>query len=152
LHLDLINRIYFQLIQRRYLEALIGYWSSSKNNPISKLTGAPMIDISATSVWAWDARPFPDFPAREDVWSDGANWQRGHWINGRVGAVSLQDVIEDICEDAGLDNPDVSSVTGLVSGFLIDRPMRARDALSIKRAVRFTFRLMIIWCHYGMRD
>lgn len=118
------------LIQRRYLEALIGYWSSSKNNPLSTLTNMPMIDISATSVWAWDARPFPDFPAREDVWSDGANWQRGHWINGRVGTLSLQDVIEDICEDAGLDNPDVSSVTGLVSGFLIDRPMRARDALS----------------------
>ena len=30
-------------------------------------------------VWAG-----PDFPAREDVWSDGANWQFGHWLNGRT--------------------------------------------------------------------
>ncbi len=118
------------LIQRRYLETLIGYWSNPENNPVSSVSGAPMIDTSATSVWAWDARPYPDFPAREDVWSDGSNWQRGHWITGRVGAVALQDVISEICEDAGLDNPDLSGVSGLVSGFIIDRPMRARDALS----------------------
>jgi len=118
------------LIQRRYLEALIGYWTEADKNPISDLTGLPMIDVSATSVWAWDARPFPDFPAREDVWSDGVNWQTGHWINGRVGAVSLRDVIEDICMDAGLNNLNLTGVTGLLSGFVIDRPMRAREALS----------------------
>ena len=118
------------LIQRHYLETLIGYWSNPENNPISEVTGTLMIDTSATSVWAWDARPFPDFPARDEVWSDGQNWQTGHWINGRVGAVSLRDIIEDICADAGLINPELSGVTGLVSGFIIDRPMRARDALS----------------------
>lgn len=118
------------LMQRRYLESLIGYWADPQNNPISPLTNTRMIDPSATSVWAWDARPFPDFPAREDVWSDGPNWQRGHWISGRLGATLLQDVISEICEDAGLKAPDLSGVTGLVSGFIIDRPMRARDALS----------------------
>ena len=116
-------------IQRRYLEALIGYWQSAKNNPVSDVTGQRMIDNSATSVWAWDARPFPDFPARETVWSDGPNWQTGHWINGRVGAVPIQDIVEEICEDAELKNFNLSGVTGLVSGYLIDRPMRARDAL-----------------------
>ena len=118
------------LIQRRYLESLISYWANPQNNPLSTVTGVPMIDSSATSVWAWDARPFPDFPARQEVWSDGPNWQRGHWITGRLGAVALQDVIAEICTDAGLNNPDLSGVTGLVSGFIIDRPMRARDALS----------------------
>lgn len=118
------------LMQRRYLESLIGYWSDPQNNPVSDLNGRHMIDPSATSIWAWDARPFPDFPAREDVWSDGPNWQRGHWITGRLGATPLQDVIADICAEAGLDNPDLSGITGLVSGFIIDRPMRARDALA----------------------
>ena len=117
------------LIQRNYLESLISYWSSAKNNPASALTGASMIEPSATSVWAWDARPFPDFPARDDVWADGENWQRGHWINGRVGAVPLQDIIIELCAEAGLEAPDVSGVTGLVSGYVIDRPMRARDAV-----------------------
>jgi len=118
------------LMQRSYLENLIGYWDDNANNPRSNVDGRAMIDTSATSVWAWDARPFPDFPARNDVWADGQNWQRGHWVTGRLGAVALQDVVTEICEDAGLENLDVKNVTGLVSGFIIDRPMRARDALS----------------------
>lgn len=118
------------LIQRSYLEALIGYWSDEHNNPSSTVTGQRMIDNAATSIWAWDARPFPDFPARQDVWSDGPNWQTGHWINGRVGGLSLQDVVTEICSETGLVDVDVSGITGLVSGFVIDRPMRARDALA----------------------
>lgn len=118
------------LIQRRYLEAIIGYWADPANNPVSVVTGERMVDTSATAVWAWDARPYPDFPARTDVWSDGVNWQAGHWINGRTGMVHLADVIAEICASAGLMDVDVSRVTGLVSGFNIDRPMRARDALS----------------------
>jgi len=118
------------LMQRRYLENLISYWDNPANNPISDVDGRAMIDPSATSVWAWDARPFPDFPARDNVWADGQNWQRGHWVTGRLGAVALQDVISEICEDAGLLDVNLADVTGLVSGFIIDRPMRARDALS----------------------
>jgi len=118
------------LVQRRYLESLIGYWEQSELNPISEIDARSMIDLSAISVWAWDARPFPDFPARTDVWSDGPNWQRGHWISGRLGGVALQDVISEICEDIGLEAIDLSGVNGLVSGFIIDRPMRAKDALA----------------------
>ena len=117
------------LMQRRYLESLIGYWAGAQNNPVSIVTGARMIDPDATSVWAWDARPFPDFPARTDVWSDGPNWQTGHWINGRTGLVPLGDVLTELTEEAGLEDIDVSRVTGLVSGYVIDRPMRTRDAL-----------------------
>ena len=28
---------------------------------------------------------YPYFPDLADVWSDGANWERGHWLNGRLG-------------------------------------------------------------------
>ena len=118
------------LVQRRYLESLIGFWEQSELNPISEIDARSMIDLSAMSVWAWDARPFPDFPARSDVWSDGPNWQRGHWISGRLGGVALQDVISEICDDVGLEATDLSGVNGLVSGFIIDRPMRAKDALA----------------------
>ncbi|GGX56178.1 phage host specificity protein [Litorimonas cladophorae] len=118
------------LIQRNYLEALIGYWGEPENNPTSTVTGQPMIDQSATSVWAWDARPFPDFPARRTIWSDGLNWQTGHWINGRMGGVLLQDVLDEICTEVGVKHVSFSGVSGLVSGFVIDRPMRARDALT----------------------
>ena len=33
--------------------------------------------------------PIPYFPECTDVWSDGANWERGHWLNGRLGSVTL---------------------------------------------------------------
>lgn len=118
------------LMQRSYLQAMISFWSDPSNNPVSDVDDRQMIDMSATSVWAWDARPFPDFPARTDVWSDGPNWQNGHWISGRLGSVALKDVISEICTEAGLTDFDVSGVTGLVSGFILDRPMRAKDALA----------------------
>jgi len=105
------------LIQRRYLEAFIEYWAEDE-----------MIDTSATHVWCWDARPFPDFPARISVWTDGPNWNRGHWISGRTGVVPLGDIVLEICEDTGVD-VDVSKLNGLVSGYTIDRPMSAAAAL-----------------------
>lgn len=35
-------------------------------------------------LYAWDARPYPHFPGRMDLWSDGNQWSRGHWINGKL--------------------------------------------------------------------
>ena len=98
------------LIQRRYLEALISYWDDPANNPISTEYAGRMVETGQMSVWAWDARPFPDFPAREDVWSDGTNWQRGHWLSGRLGLVPLADIVRDIAAQSGLINIDTLSL------------------------------------------
>ncbi len=117
-------------MQRRYLEALIAYWNEPANNPISSTYNDRMIKTDAVSVWTWDARPFPDFPARLSAWSDGVNWQTGHWITGRIGLVSLADIVRDVARQAGLSDIDVSGLNGLVQGYQIDRPMSARAALS----------------------
>ena len=45
-----------------------------------------MVDMDRAHAWAWDARPFPAFPARSDLWGDGPNYDRGHWLNGRASA------------------------------------------------------------------
>jgi len=107
------------LIQRRYIEAFHEYWADE-----------PMVDMSASHVWCWDARPYPDFPARSAVWADGSNWERGHWLTGRVGLMPLADVVRDLSEKSGLIDVDVSKLTGLVEGFVIDRPMTTRAALT----------------------
>ncbi|PHR94311.1 MAG: hypothetical protein COA69_01570 [Robiginitomaculum sp.] len=117
------------LIQRRYLEAFLGYWSEAGQNPVSPIYDEPMIDLAATHVWCWDARPFPDFPVRKEVWSDGDNWRTGHWISGRTGLVSLADITSDITVSSGGSEPDVSRLLGMVSGYVLDRPMSARAAL-----------------------
>ncbi len=119
------------LIQRRYLEAFIGYWQEGAgNNPQSNVYNGTMIDADMINVWAWDARPFPDFPARSTVWSDGENWQRGHWLSGRMGLVPLADVVADICAQSGLGPIDGSKLTGLVQGYHLDRPLTGRGALT----------------------
>lgn len=114
------------LIQRRVLDAYLSYWSGDAN-PISSLTGASM--IGALMLWAWDARPYPVFPARQDIWSDGAAWARGHWLNGRAGLSGLGEVVLGLCERAEESSVDVSDLRGAVSGYVVDSPAAARDAL-----------------------
>ncbi len=88
-----------------------------------------MVDPGRIFFWAWDARPYPQFPARADIWADGPNYDRGHWLNGRIGAVPLGLLIMAVCADYGFTAVDAGGVEGLVDGFVIDRGLSARDAL-----------------------
>ncbi|MGE3930184.1 MAG: glycoside hydrolase TIM-barrel-like domain-containing protein, partial [Hyphomonadaceae bacterium] len=116
------------LIQRRALEAYLRYWDASgANNPISAVTGARMLERSFA--WCWDARPYPAYPSRGDVWTDGESWRRGHWLNGRAGLSGLAEVVADICARAGVEDVDVAGLEGAVSGYVIDAPASARAAL-----------------------
>src|SRR5690606_5070241 len=91
------------LIQRRFIEALLSYWTpGGGNNPASASYGGAMIDTSNSFVWTWDARPYPEFPSRGELWSDGPNWRLGHWLTGRLGLALLADVVAEICARAGV--------------------------------------------------
>ena len=117
-------------IQNAYLRAFQNYWGAvGAGNPISTVYASPMVEPSRIFFWAWDARPFPAFPTRTDVWSDGGNYAKGHWLNGRLGAVAIGDLIASIAARFGFVDVDVANVEGLVDGFVLDRPMSARDAL-----------------------
>lgn len=106
-------------IQAAALFALHAYWSTTgPNNPISAVYNGPMIPSDGLSVWAYDARPFPAFPARTDVWSDGQNWATGHWLNGRLSKSSLGEMIEALSADAGII-VDVSDVSGRLDGYAV---------------------------------
>lgn len=118
------------LIQRRFLEAHLKFWSDAANNPVSAVYAAPMVDTANIYLWTWDARPYPFFPARADVWGDGANWRLGHWLNGRLGAVQLSDLVARLCADADFTAIDVSNLSGLVTGFAVGSIMSARDAIA----------------------
>jgi hypothetical protein len=87
-----------------------------------------MVPADGIGLWAWDARPFPAFPARNDVWGDAENWRLGHWLNGRVGLAMLPDVVADVCGRADVAC-DVSGLTGIVSGYRFDGPTSARSVL-----------------------
>ncbi|MBT8432995.1 MAG: glycoside hydrolase TIM-barrel-like domain-containing protein, partial [Altererythrobacter sp.] len=116
------------LMQMQYLRALSEFWGADENNPTGSY-GAPMVATDRMFVWAWDARPYPFFPGNSDVWSDGENYARGHWLNGRVSARALSSVIKTICAEAGVTDVDVSRVYGLVRGFALEGGENARAAL-----------------------
>lgn len=123
------------LMQRRYLEALIGFFDSTRpdfsedDNPQSPHYPGRMLDIERVYVYAWDARPYPAFPLAIEVWGDGHNWARGHWLNGRTSGSSLAAVVRAILDDHGHSVGDASQLHGFVEGYLIDRLGSARQAL-----------------------
>ncbi len=117
------------LIQYRYLQATFAHWADAANNPVSDVYGGRMVDLSRAHVWAWDARPWPDFPDRDDVWSDGDNYGRGHWMNGRTAIAALGDVVAEISARCGLDTVDVERLHGAVTGYQIEAVESGRQSL-----------------------
>ena len=120
-------------IQRAYLEATYRYWGDVAHNPISALYAAPMVSVADCAVWTWDARPYPFFPQATDIWSDGPNWRLGHWLTGRLGAVSLAALVRHLCLRAGLaeDRIDVSGLWGAVEGYVITALESPRASISM---------------------
>jgi len=108
-------------VQRRFLEAALGYWAEPANNPVSGVYGGRMVATAETAAWTWDARPYPAFPARNDVWTDADNWRLGHWLNGRLGSISLGSLVRELCRRAGPPDEqiDVSALADVVHGYLI---------------------------------
>ncbi|MFD1912128.1 baseplate multidomain protein megatron [Halodurantibacterium flavum] len=117
------------LIQMQYLRAMVDYWADPARNPVSEIYGGRMIDMSRAHVWAWDARPWPHFPMNRDLWSDGANHARGHWLTGRTAAQPLANVVAEICERAGVTGYDVRGLYGLVRGYALPSTDTGRAAL-----------------------
>jgi hypothetical protein len=115
------------LVQSRFLGAHYDNWTDPDVNPVSTVYGGTMIDVARIFPWAWDARPFPFFPANTQVWSDGENWYTGHWLNGRLGGCPVDELVTAIAADFGC----VIAVEcdGFVDGYVVPGPMSARDAL-----------------------
>jgi hypothetical protein len=128
------NRRRDDLIQRRFLETLLDAFSTDSDlNPVSSVYAGRMVDPSGIHLWTWDARPYPTFPAATDVWSDGVNWETGHWLTGRLGASQLEGLLAGILADAQAGAQagafDASALGEGPDGYVIDRPMTARAAI-----------------------
>ncbi|MGQ3290795.1 MAG: baseplate multidomain protein megatron, partial [Shinella sp.] len=109
-------------VQRRFLDAHHGWWQGSEPEE-------GMVDADHIFLWTWDARPFPAFPEDTALWSDGLNWQRGHWLNARLGAGTTADVIAAILKDHGFSDFEVSGVAGDLPGFVQAEQTSARTLI-----------------------
>src|SRR6056297_1440822 len=139
------------LIQMQYLRAMAGYWTDPANNPVSPVYEGAMVDWDHACAWAWDARPFPFFPNNAGLWSDGGNYARGHWLNGRMSARRLASVVDEVTARAGLRHGDTEGLHGHVRGYLVEQVEEGRGALqplmlrygfdAVERDGRLMFRL-----------
>lgn len=155
-------------LQAAYVRAMTEYWGDPTNNPAREALGRTgagrMIDMSRAHVWCWDARPYPAFPARTDLWSDGPAWERGHWLNGRAGAVPLGDVVAEVCREAGVAAFDTEGLSGLVRGYAANGAESGRavlqplmlahgfDALERDGVLRFAMRNAFVDAELGPDD
>jgi hypothetical protein len=116
-------------MQRRALEAVLRWYGAAQNNPVSAVYGGAMLE--AADAWCWDARPWPAFPARDDLWADAGAWATGHWLNGRLhgeGTALAQAVLERAgfgVEDAGVD-----ASPARVDGIVLEGPTVTREGLA----------------------
>ncbi|MBP9049182.1 MAG: glycoside hydrolase TIM-barrel-like domain-containing protein, partial [Tabrizicola sp.] len=117
------------IMQMQYLRAVGTFWEDPLNNPLSTFYAGPMVDMDHAHVWAWDARPFPAFPARSEVWGDSASYSRGHWLNGRVTGQPLDAVVAELCDRSGVTELDTSRLFGVVRGYAVDQVQSARASL-----------------------
>ena len=118
-----------ELMQMQYLVAMSEYWKAPENNPLSTEYEGRMLDMHRAFVWAFDTRPYPFFPNSVEKWSDGENYTRGHWLNGRTAGRSLASVVAEICRRAGLADFSTDGLYGYVRGFAVEQVADARAAL-----------------------
>ena len=121
------------LIQRRYLEAVLGAldpdFGDAALNPVSAVYDGRMFSPDAIHLWTWDARPFPVFPAAGDEWSDADNWETGHWLTGRLGTAPLDALVGAILSDSGIDDANSAGLGEGPQGYVVERPMTPRAML-----------------------
>jgi hypothetical protein len=85
-----------------------------------------MLPPGGIHLWTWDARPYPIFPAADDVWGDAPNWELGHWLTGRLGGAPLDALVAAILDDADIAGADSSALREICEGYVVDRPMTPR--------------------------
>lgn len=123
------------MAQARFLAAHFDRWDPESPgfepgaNPVSPVYGGRMVDPAHICVWAWDARPFPAFPSYGDIWRDGDNWHRGHWLNGRLSTALAGELFMAVLADHGLSGADETQGSHSIAGYVVDRPLTARAAL-----------------------
>ncbi|WP_038361441.1 glycoside hydrolase/phage tail family protein [Bosea sp. UNC402CLCol] len=123
------------LVQARALEAIISGFDPARTgfeaarNPVHPVSGIRMVDPAHIFVWNWDARPFPAFPDLGGIWADGSNFETGHWLNGRLEGTPADRLVAKLLADFGLPPADRIVVDGFLDGYLLDRPLSARQAL-----------------------
>ncbi|GHA29272.1 hypothetical protein GCM10007989_26060 [Devosia pacifica] len=111
------------LIQRQFLRAHVTFWRDESQNPPG------MVDTERLYLWTWDARAYPAFPARDDIWADSVNYPTGHWLTGRLGGMASDELAAAVLVDHMVENIRCSARPPWIAGYHLPAPGTAREAL-----------------------
>jgi GTA TIM-barrel-like domain/Putative phage tail protein len=123
------------LVQARHLTATLDRFDplssgfTAAQNPVATAYAGRMLDTERVYLWTWDARPFPAFPQATSRWADAANYESGHWLNGRLEGLPVDDLIEAMLADRGQAGLFTRGAEGFIEGYVLDRPMALRAAI-----------------------
>ena len=89
-------------------------------------------------VWCWDARPYPAWP-HGNFWGDNYLWEKGHWINGKLTAASLEIILKDLCSKANIPDEAIeySNMDHKIDGLLIYGHNTLLDVIQMLRSTYF---------------
>ncbi|MDP1730725.1 MAG: glycoside hydrolase/phage tail family protein [Devosia sp.] len=118
------------LQQRQFLRAHLDHWSRPEANPLSGSYGGSMLDMERIYLWTWDARPYPAFPGDAATWRDAANHATGHWLTGRLGTASSDQLLRAIAADYGVTLADVAAAAPLIHGLRVEGVVSCREAMA----------------------
>lgn len=112
-------------IQRRSIKAFIKHWRQEEY-------------IGNMFLWTWDARPYPAWP-HMNIWKDGNLWEKGHWVNEKFGAVTLESVLYELSNRCGIDveNVMLSSIDDVIDGMVFNNANSVIDIINTLRIVYF---------------
>ena len=108
-------------VQRAVLQAHLGHWS-----------GDAMVGRSL--IWGWDSRPGPIF-GQDAKWADTPNWQRGHWVSGRLGAAPAEETMRDVFARSGFAAYQVLALGSVVDAVVTGNLASPRAMIEALAAV-----------------
>ena len=123
------------LAQRRFLEAHAAHWDPASagfdptDNPVSGIYAGRMVDPAQFTSGPGTRGRSRRSRCGATCGRTAPNWQRGHWLNGRLETAELGDLVNAILADHGLPEADVSRADGTIHGYVVDEPGSARSAI-----------------------
>jgi hypothetical protein len=85
-------------------------------------------------LWTWDARPWPAWPYT-NTWKDSYLWEKGHWVNNKLGAINLGSLLITLCQKAGIDskNLEIRDFDDNIEGIVFEQNIKIIDAINLLR-------------------
>jgi len=123
----------------RFSEGKIDYFAQRKAIQATeeKWLNSPMVEQKF--LWCWDTRPYPFFPNKLSVWSDGSVWHYGHWINGKLWTLIFSNMIKMLFEDAAIDFDSIGDIDiyDSIDGIVLNNKVSVNEVLNILQKIFF---------------